>query len=51
LTSLQDSLKRRLATQVRIIHRGKRGKIEIDYYSNEDLGRIVEAIIGESRSA
>ncbi len=51
VTSLQDSLKRHLATQVRILHRGKRGKIEIDYYSHEDLGRIVEAIVGESQSA
>jgi ParB family chromosome partitioning protein len=51
VTSLQDALKRHLATQVRILHRGKRGKIEIDYYSHEDLGRIVEAIVGESQSA
>jgi ParB family chromosome partitioning protein len=51
LTSLQDSLKRHLATQVRILHRGKRGKIEIDYYSHDDLGRIVETIVGESHSA
>ena len=44
--ALQDSLKRRLATQVRIISRGKKGKIEIEYYSPEDLERIVESILG-----
>jgi ParB family chromosome partitioning protein len=49
VTSLQDALKRHLATQVRILHRGKRGKIEIDYYSHEDLGRIVEAIVGREQ--
>jgi ParB family chromosome partitioning protein len=46
LSSLRDSLKRYLATQVRIIHKGKRGKIEIEYYSHDDLGRIVETILG-----
>jgi len=51
LTSLQDSLKRFLSTQVRILHKGKRGKIEVEYYSHEDLGRIVEAILGQGQGA
>jgi hypothetical protein len=30
-----------------MIHqKGKKGKIEIEYYSYEDLERIVEAILG-----
>lgn len=45
LNSLQDSLKRHLGTKVSITHKGKRGKIEIEYYSPEDLERIVEAIL------
>ncbi len=45
LASLQDSLRRHLGTKVRIHSKGKRGKIEIEYYSHEDLERIVEAIL------
>ncbi len=47
LNSLQDSLRKYLATKVRILPKGKKGKIEIEYYSHEDLGRIVETILGE----
>jgi ParB family chromosome partitioning protein len=47
LGSLQDSLRKYLGTKVQITPRGKRGKIEIEYYSHEDLERIVEAIIGK----
>jgi ParB family chromosome partitioning protein len=45
LNSLQDSLRQHLGTKVRIQTRGKKGKIEIEYYSPEDLERIVEAIL------
>jgi ParB family chromosome partitioning protein len=48
LNSLQDSLRQRLGTKVRILQKGKKGKIEIEYYSHEDLGRIVEAILGKN---
>jgi ParB family chromosome partitioning protein len=47
LNSLQDSLRQSLGTKVRITPNGKRGKIEIEYYSHEDLQRIVEAILGK----
>ena len=47
LNSLQDSLRRYLGTKVRITQNGKRGKIEIEYYSSDDLERIVEAILGK----
>lgn len=47
LNSLQDSLRQYLGTKVRITPKGKRGKIEIEYYSHEDLQRIVEAILGK----
>lgn len=49
LQSLQDSLRRYLGTKVRIQARGKKGKIEIEYYSPEDLERIVETILGEKK--
>ena len=45
LNSLQDSLRRCLGTKVLITQKGKRGKIEIEYYSPDDLERIVEAIL------
>jgi len=48
LSSLQDSLRKYLGTKVQITQKGKRGKIEIEYYSNQDLERLVEAIIGKS---
>jgi len=48
LNSLQDSLRQRLGTKVRIFSKGKKGKIEIEYYSHEDLQRIVEAILGNN---
>ncbi|MCX8119043.1 MAG: ParB/RepB/Spo0J family partition protein [Desulfobacterota bacterium] len=46
LQSLQDSLRRHLGTKVTIQARGKRGRIWIDYYSLEELERIVETILG-----
>jgi ParB family chromosome partitioning protein len=49
LQSLQDSLRQHLGTKVRIQTRGKRGKIEIEYYSHEDLERIVETILVEKK--
>jgi len=47
LGSLQDSLRKYLGTKVQIMPKGKRGKIEIEYYSHEDLERIIETIIGK----
>jgi ParB family chromosome partitioning protein len=45
LISLQDSLRKHLGTKVKINPKGKKGKIEIEYYSHEDLERIVETIL------
>ena len=47
LSSLQDSLRKYLGTKVLITQKDKKGKIEIEYYSHEDLERIVEAILGK----
>ena len=48
LNTLGDSLRQRLGTKVKITPKGKRGKIEIEYYSFDDLERIVEAILGKA---
>ena len=41
MESLADDLSRYLGTRVRIIHRGDRGKVEIEFYSNEDLEQLI----------
>ena len=45
LRSLQDALRKGLGTKVHILQKGNRGKIEIEYYSHEDLERIIETIL------
>ena len=42
LRQIQDELRGRFSTNIAIQHGDKRGKIEIEYYGNEDLGRILE---------
>jgi ParB family chromosome partitioning protein len=45
---IEDSLRKRLGTDVRVTTRRKgRGFISISYYSNDDLARILELILGE----
>jgi ParB family chromosome partitioning protein len=41
-----DELMRRLATRVRIVAQGRRGRIEIDYASPEELERLISALKG-----
>ena len=41
-------LERKLGTRVRITGDGQRGKIEISYFSAEDLNRLYEAMMGPS---
>ncbi len=48
LNALGDSLRQRLGTKVKITAKGRRGKIEVEYYSFEDLERIVETILGKA---
>ncbi len=43
---LEETLRKLLGTKVRIPKRGSKGKIEIEFYSEEDLERIVEIIMG-----
>lgn len=44
LEKLQQNLSSAMGTKVRIIHTPKKGKIEIEYYGNDDLERILEFI-------
>jgi len=45
---LEEALQHALATKVRISKRKKRGHILIEFYSQEDLDRIVKILKGES---
>ena len=42
LSRIQDLLRERFATQVNLNQGAKKGKIEIEYYNNEDLERLLE---------
>ncbi len=42
IRQIQDQLRGRYSTNIAVKHGEKRGKIEIEYYGNEDLGRILE---------
>ena len=44
ILDLQDQLRRHLGTQVTIHHGPKRGRIEIEYYGNDDLQRVLTLI-------
>jgi len=45
ISSLEEKLIKNLGTKVRILHKGKRGKIEIEYYSLEELDRLLEILL------
>lgn len=45
---VEDSLRKRLQTDVRVTARRRgRGAVTIHYYSNDDLARVLELILGE----
>jgi len=44
ISEIEGELERRLGSRVRIVPRKKGGVIVVEYYSNEDLERILEAI-------
>lgn len=43
-----ETLERSLGTRVRIVERGKKGRIEIEYYSQEELQRLYERLVNET---
>lgn len=44
--SLSEELSRRFGTKVQIIRKGRRGKIAVEFYSDEDLDRIINLLQG-----
>ena len=44
---VEDALRRRLKTDVFLTTRGKGGRITLNFYSNDDLARLLELILGE----
>ncbi|QWR78243.1 ParB/RepB/Spo0J family partition protein [Candidatus Magnetomonas plexicatena] len=44
IAGVEDELTRNLGTKVRIHHKGNTGRIEIDYYSMDDLNRIIDIL-------
>ena len=44
LARVEEDLQHYLGTRVRVMHGKKRGRLEISYYSNEDLERILNLI-------
>ena len=45
---VEDALRKRLGTDVRMTSRRRgRGFITISYYSNDDLARLLELVLGE----
>lgn len=47
VADLEDKLTRSLGTKVKIHHKDKRGKIEIEYYSLDELDRLLEVLLQE----
>ena len=47
LLSLEEDLQRYFGTSVNINRRGAKGKIEIEFYSNDDLNRVLELLRNE----
>jgi ParB family chromosome partitioning protein len=43
---LEDALRRHLKTDVFVVRRGKGGRITVNFYSNDDLARLLELILG-----
>jgi ParB family chromosome partitioning protein len=44
LSDLADELSRQLGTKVKIKRHGKKGKVEIEFYNNDDLDRLIEIL-------
>lgn len=49
LDDVEERLKHSLGTKVRVVHKGGRGKIEIEYYNEEDRERLFELLTGADR--
>ena len=47
IMALEEKLRQALGTQVHIKQTVDRGKIEIEFYSSEDLDRLIGLLLGE----
>lgn len=45
LDEIENGLSSRFGTKVKLVHNSKRGKIEIEYFGNEDLERILNILM------
>ena len=43
-TDLADELSRHFGTRVNILRKGKRGRVQIEFYSDKDLDRLIEML-------
>jgi ParB family chromosome partitioning protein len=50
ISDLESQLQQLFGTRVKIAHGKKRGKIQIEYYSVEDLNRILDILQGRSKA-
>jgi ParB family chromosome partitioning protein len=45
IKDIEDRLRQNLGTKVKLLHKGKKGKIEIEYYSLEELDRLLDILL------
>ena len=45
LDEIENGLSSRFGTKVKLVHNSKRGKIEIEYFGNDDLERILQLLM------
>ena len=44
INQIQNTLRERFATEVKVNHTAKKGRIELTYYGNDDLQRILDLL-------
>ena len=44
--AIEDELRRVLGTKVNVVHKGSKGRIEIEFYTEEDVERILNVLRG-----
>lgn len=50
IRAIEEELQKILGTKVTVLHQTKRGRILIDYYSNDDLERLLNFLRGRAKS-
>jgi ParB family chromosome partitioning protein len=44
MKAIEEALQQRLATRVKVISKGDKGRIEIEYFNREDLNRLLDIL-------